>query len=739
MTSDNASTLLNRLLSWLLKLIDADEQPFVVQKLCSTLVTFFFRRGESWENCIRHLICCFAENEIVPQQDLPNHPPTHRLVDILLPEQTRCVVWFATALVEEVSKTNASGLKTSGYYEKVNSNTPDMLYVFDKATKPSRVSTSITEEAIKCFQSWVMFAQRVWSEDSQEQTQLKTITPHIIDLLDEDKIFDVAAFCLIDIMENFPAFLTIDGLGRLAGKISSESADKTLQQFKDGGFNTDAETFGHLILVYADMTVQDLAKAAGDPFQQKILTHCMSLLGCGGFAGVDEQISTPALEFWQTYVEFLTDLLFDTDDKTQPWIEEAKRRIFEVIETCWRKIQIPLPNVAAGWDSNDRSYFNAFRSDVQDLLQSSYTLLGLTEFETMARLSLQSVAAQSWIEVEASLFCLNSLADAVSEEATADRCLEEIFGLSLFASMSASNTVLPAKTQQTVINLIASYISFFQRHHDYLPSMLTFLFNCLERPMLAITAAKAIFVACSSCRKILYPHIDGFLQQYYILAGSTSIDLEVQEKVVGAVTAIVQALPTVEHQLPPLDRLLDLVDRDVTASEASMSLKDERTAQMKALSALSCLASMGKALQTPSDESIDLDAEGNRESGFWASGPGSVFQARVIRILAKLTSSFRSDREITEATCAVLRSGFKETSDGPFVLPYHVTTHLLSASPPSAGVGGLDHILDTATLMFNTRTDTNRSSLLSAASDCLRYIGRGLAELEGKESGELRW
>lgn len=632
---------------------------------------------------------------------------------------------------------NASSLKSSEYYEEVNLNTTDMLCVFDKATKPCDVNTSIIEEAVKCFKSSVMFAQRVWMDSSTDQTQLRNITPRIIDLLDQEELFEVAAYCLIDILENFPAFFTGDGLGRLADKLTSRSADQILQEFKHGDFSTDAETFGHLILAYADTTVQDLAKAINHPFQQKILTHCMTLLSCGGFAGVDEQISTPALEFWQTYVEFLTDSLFDAEDKTQPWIEEAKRRIFEVIETCWRKIQIPEPTVATAWNSNERSDFSAFRSDVQDLLQSSYTLLGLSEYETIAHLSLQSIIGQSWIEVEASLFCLNSLADAVSEEATADKYLAEIFGTSLFQSMSASNTVLPAKTQQTVINLVASHISFFERHHEYLPSMLNFLFHCLERQMLATTAAKAILVACSSCRKLLYPHVDSFIQQCSMIAENTSVEPDVKEKIVGAVTTIVQALPTAEHQLPPLLRLLDLVDRDVIASEVSVDMKDEKAAQGRALSALHCLASMGRALQTPSDESIDLDAEGDRDSGYWTAGAGSSFQDRVVRILAKLMSSFRSDREITEATCAILRSGFRETSDGPFVLPYRITTDLLSASPPSAGVGGVDLILNTTSAMLNKRTGTSRSALLTIAVDCLRYVSRAMAELEGKDYGDV--
>ena len=644
------------------------------------------------------------------------------------------VMWFATTLVEELSKTNGTALRSSGHYDMVNTSIADIMCVFERVIALDPVDIAIIEEGIKCFQSWVMFAQRVWESHQADQSRLRNITPWLIQKLHHKVLFRSTAYFLVDTLENFPTFFSNDDLSSLAHIFTDPTANSILEEFEAIDFSEDAETFGRLMLAYGDATVQDLAKAVGNLVQQKLLNHYIALVGCQGYPGVEQHISTPALEFWQTYVEFLTDALFDAKDEDQLWIQEAKQRMFEVIEVCWRKIRFPDSIVFDTWDLHDRTAFNAFRADVQDLLQSSFTLLGLSLYENLTRLTLHSISAQSWLDVEASLFCLNSLADAVSESTAADDLLREVFKSPLFVNISRPGVTVPLRTQQSMLDLIASSIPMLQRHRDYLLPMMDLLFTYVRRPVVRNVSAKAILNGCSACRKVLYPHIKVFLQQYKDIMESSYLDSEVKEKVTGAVTCIVQAVPSPEDQLSFLQMLLAVLGKDTVTADSSTDALDKAKSQLSWLSTLNCLAAMGKALQVPDDESIDLDAEmpQDPQSGFWTLGPGSSFQQQISQILMKAALSPVSNQETVEAICCILRTGYKETSNGPLVLPYRVTTNLLAAISSRPGIGGLDYILAAATSMFLRRRGSQSPDMVQNASDCLVLVADTMSEMRSR-------
>ena len=73
--------------------------------------------------------------------------------------------------------------------------------------------------------------------------------------------------------------------------------------------------------------------------------------------------------------------------------------------------------------------------------------------------------------------------------------------------MTNADEEIPTKTRQTAINMITKYTPFFERHVDYLPAMLNFLFESLKASTLANVASRAILSACSSCRKALIPYV----------------------------------------------------------------------------------------------------------------------------------------------------------------------------------------------------------------------------------------
>ena len=558
-----------------------------------------------------------------------------------------------------------------------------------------------------------MYAHRAWIDKALELDPLRPLTPLAIQALHHEDLYDVAVEFFIDVLSNFSAFLTADDLEFLSTLLASTRAQEIVSGLKGGNYDYEAMSFARLLLAYGDATVQDLARKSEDPLLSQILHQLLELLGCEGYAGVEDEICAQALGFWMTYTEFLIDSLFAPGEEKPAWIDSARQRVVEVIEASWVKIRIPPHDLAASWDSDARAGFKAFRADVQDLLQSSYTLLGVDIFDKLAQLVLQSLRDRAWLHLEATLFCINALSGSISQEDSIDAMLSRLFGSSLFSDMSSTVEPIPAKTRQTAVNMITKYTAFFGRHVEYLPAMLNFLFESLKAPALANIAAKAILSSCSSCRQTLLPELGAFLQQYNVLLTWATADVYTKEKVIGGIAAIVQAIPKDGDKYAPLSTLVQFVERDFNDCIGFMEASQAEEFQASGICVLKCLASMGKSLQAPDDAIIDLDAD-SPQPAFWAEGPGAPLQAKIVQMMEIVTGLMRWNSDAVEASCQILRSGYKETGPGLFVFPPKVTVDLVLAS--KLDTARLDYVLDTACAMLTRHAHKPETTIKNAAS-----------------------
>lgn len=726
----DAISLLDRLIEWLIRLVNTGESQLVVRKLCSSLIAYYLRPSVIWNQCIRHLVLSLNEGRVVPSNSLTQGPKTGPVAAKLSLPCLLAILWFAGSLVEEVGKANAASIQTHKYHERVSSNLGDAVAILNCSMAiTSGQDIKITAEGVKCFQSWVMYAHRAWIDKALELQPLRQLTPLAIQALHHEDLFDVTVEFFTDVLTNFSAFLTVGDLESLSKLLASMRARQIVLRLKGGDYDTEPISFARFLLAYGDATVQDLAKKAEDPLLSQIIHQLLDLLRCEGYAGVEDEICAQAIEFWMTYTEFLIDSLFAAGEEKPSWMENARQHVVEVIEASWVKIRMPPHELAASWDSDARAGFKAFRADVKDLLQSSYTLLGVYVFEKLAQLALQSLENRAWLHLEATLFCLNALSESISDEDSVDVMLSRLFGSSLFADMSSTVEPIPAKTRQTAVNMITNYTAFFERHVNYLPAMLNFLFESLKAPALASVAAKAILSSCSSCRQTLIPELGAFLQQYEVLLTWATAEVYTKEKVIGGIASIIQAIPRDEDKHGPLSTLIQFVERDVNDCIRFMEASQSEEFQASGICALKCLVSMGKALQAPDDALIDLDPD-FPQSTFWAGGPGSILQAKIVRIMETVTGLMRWNSDVVEASCQILRSGYKESAPGLFVFPPKVTVDLVLAS--KLDTARLDYVLDTASAMLSRHVHEPEPIIKSAASAFLNNL-LGIIHLMGGE------
>lgn len=382
--------------------------------------------------------------------------------------------------------------------------------------------------------------------------------------------------------------------------------------------------------------------------------------------GVEDEVALLALDFWSTYISAIAEESFMYSEGEHPdWFVSARNNAFQAIAELLRKIIYPPADVTKTWDSDSKKTFKVFRMDVRDITMEAFELLRNELTEQFIDFSVRALEAKQWFELEAGLFCLISLADALT---AVDDKLSRLFERPIFSTIS-ENADIPAVARRTAVDLVAAFNHFFMRNPRFLPQVLPFLLGALAQPSLAQGAAKSFASLCSECRKTLTGELPSFFQMYDQFQTYATAEETTKSKVLEGIAAIVQAESSEEKQLAGLQQLLQYVAQDaMQALNLTKDGNDPEQGLVLALTALKCLACIGRALQAPDEGVVDLDGPDNG-STFWTQGPGKDVQTQILNFITYLTQVFPANDEIIESSCNVLRAGFKEVVPGPFVLP----------------------------------------------------------------------
>lgn len=142
LSDEEASQLLNILITWLIRLINAGETKLIIKKLCSSLVSYFLRPSAPWENCIRHLVLSLHTGKFLRVGDVNHGPPTADIVSSLNYASTSAILWFAAYLVERVGQATRTTRTTQKYCERVSSNVDDVVALLRSSITGSFFSDS---------------------------------------------------------------------------------------------------------------------------------------------------------------------------------------------------------------------------------------------------------------------------------------------------------------------------------------------------------------------------------------------------------------------------------------------------------------------------------------------------------------------------------------------------------------------------------------------------------------------
>jgi hypothetical protein len=623
------------------------------------------------------------------------------------------------------------------------------------SSKSSSLRLSSSDPNI--YQSWVLYSHRAFIDAGIALDPLKTLTKEALACLVQDDMYEVTVELFSDILANYSKFLSDEDFELLFALFNSQWSSERYSRLIEGDFEFDSLQYGQFMIAFGDATVQDLARKT-DALSQQFLTALAGLLTAKGHAVAEDRIFVPALEFWSTFIEVMIDSLYseegvevasigmpddgadfadselikgNRESGKETWFTAARSHIMRAIEYCWRKIQFPTPEDFDSWDSVDRIGFADARKDVADLLQSSYTLTGTSLFSLFARMTLQSLQAGAWAELEACLFCLGALSDCV-DEGRCDNILASIFGSALFSLLADEDVQVPIRSRQTALSFIGQYDGYFERHIGFLPDALIFLFKALKTPILSGTASRSIHSLCSSCRHALTNELDAFLQQYGEFSSHHTADALVKERIVGAIAAVIQAVPSEEGKYGSLSQLLQFVEVDFKRCLGFSTIGNNEEAEAHGLEALRCLASIAKGLQAPSDLPVELEsAEGpGNLNQFWTSGDGATIQSHIRALIESTASTLPRSGDIIEAACSVFRAGFAEKFPGPFVFPpSSVAIFILKANIGTPRIGA---VISTACSLVSSHTADPSDRVDDTLEKLIVWLLIILRSLEGR-------
>ncbi|KAK3117554.1 member of the karyopherin-beta [Teratosphaeriaceae sp. CCFEE 6253] len=650
--------------------------------------------------------------------------------------QILIILWFSATLADEVSRVDSNAPRHREVHERMEATVQQAGLIMARALNTQ--DAKVRAEGLKCYLTWVNYAQPIWPRSPDALQHLRDLIEPAAQILVDPVLQHDALDVFRDILESYTSFFQQRHMQLLGRIIMDHVQPKLLQALQDQ--DPEVLPYGQMVTAFGVANVQDVVENphASESAATVIRLH-FDVLRAPGYPGDEDELSVLSIEFWNTYVEYVNDTLFSQDAKEPPplWLAYSKSVLSQLVGLLWTKMCTPTGKIAKEWTDAENEGFKEFRLDATDLMLSIYVFLGKEMLQQLVSLTVQSLHDKRWRAVEAALFCLNAVADNVLEDQAGEDLLTGVFSSSLFREVGDFAQTVPSQARRTAIDVLGSYGPYIERHAEYLPDTVRFLFASLETGLLANTAAKSIAALCSACRGSLTGELDGFLLQYQRFTKGPTSDPYTKEKVIGAIAAIIQALKPERAKVRPLLVLIESVDKDLQAAKDYSAAGDAESAETFGVMGLTCLASIGKNLQLPEDVPINIyddDEQKAGESSFWDSAEAQEVRQRIMGCFSVL-QVLGDVGEAIEAACHVLRSGFAETEPGPFVLPASVTVSFLQQC--SASTPQLEIVLSTACILITQHSKAGAKRIPAEVSATCEQVASFMQQLQrpGQDPG----
>ncbi len=694
--------LLGKLMSHYVRLITLPDSNFVLQKFCSTLVTFFAKPDSEWQYPIRHLFACLLGGQHMSEAALPTMQQLCEAATNCSDYQLKGVLMLVRIMAEDLVGHTSSAVTENRIARRLAANCLDAWQLFDfslhrvieredRQAATSQIAPDSTELLQMVLQAMPFWTSTIKHECLQLDSDIirriegiaKECIRFAVGLLDSDSFLGHVLQLLIHLQQSSAKILQ-DAVPNFPATVAeSKRAKEIVYLLGQGDFSAEGILYVDLlesIMSRVDTTTSEYLRSGR---YNEVVQTLRRLLRCEGVAVIEDPVCQIALEKISEIVEGFAD--WEEGDLTATFIRDLAA---EACDACLSKIQIPQEQMSIAtqdWDADERAKFQDFRYDVHDFFQSAFGVLGNALIEGIVKTILSQVDNPDWSAFEAATFSLTAFSDTMSfDPDTYDSLITTVLSSAPWHYVLQSGTAVPDKARQTGIRFIADNVVYLRRHPDSMVLVLNFLFSSLHLQASASAASKAIYSLCESHRNTLTEGLPQFMASLTTVGDLAEAE---SHRLYAAVAAIIQALPTEEAKIQPLTELLASI-RSVSAV-LNEEVQDQGERQRLCIDAMQTLASIGKGLRSPHDVPIDLESSGTQQSIFWHNGPGASVQRDVLNLYHAILLKMQPQADTTfiEACCDFIKSGFTEQHPSPFKFPDSVgldlVTHWLTLENPT--------------------------------------------------------
>lgn len=695
LSSDEAHALRVRLVSWFIQSLQRSEGRLVLDKLCSTLATYFIQTPVPWGNALAQLICSLYEERVVSDEEASSHQASLAQVISQLPDSKLYpALRFCNILSEDVATKDHLSPQHRHLEGLMKGDVPNAAVLMHRGL--STTNSDIQSETLQTLTNWTGYAQAHWPRDVEGLLHLQKLTNFAMQYLtlgDQD-LRDKATEVFTQILEYHLKFLLRDQLDALCNMICNNLGPHCISSIRNEEADPSVISSAKLMTAFGKATVQRLVEAPSDNTTQQLLDLFQQALQGPGYPGDDDECTVSITEFWNDYAEYVVDALEESSSYSDlPWLETSKDRLMRATESYLPKLCSPPTEVFRNWDEDTQESWSSFREDVWDFLQRVVVVPGTDLLAQLVNYALHSLQSKQYLDLEAAIYSLNAVADSVPiSDDRSKRMIATLMESSLFAEMADPSLPISIRTKRTVMRLLESYSTFIQSNAQILPSVLTFLLSTMQtapvsQMKLADAAAKSLKSLCSSCRRSLTAHLGELLQQSPQATSGPSANAYQKEKVMTALACIIQALPNEEAKGQALSLLLEMVERDLNNAVDYINRGAIEDGELAGTSALQYLAGIGEGMQdsgehtvvdVEEEEDIQWDGKAQQDAyNFWNGEVGQAIQQRILNCF-NIVDHLHNQGDAIDAACSVLRTGLTETVPGPFVFPPAVIAGFIS-------------------------------------------------------------
>ncbi|KAI2788108.1 hypothetical protein POX_f08495 [Penicillium oxalicum] len=726
--SSMCAQVLKRLVTHFVELVRHGEQPMVIRKLASSLVTLFRHSKCQVERLLWQVAASLAHGGFVDE-------PQARTVDFavtVLPnlntQQATALLFLSVTLAEVSSRLEDEPLELVGpALRRAMTNTQDGLllvqYVLGRISEMSaealdlQVRQTLGSEAMSSWKAWLSVSSSRSIPDADELHLLAISCGHtIIETLRVPVLSETAASTLTSVFESRRPAFDEASIRALSHILADSDVTAHIISLSEGHEAPESMTFVDLLVAFLSHLQLKIFNEPLSPEHVKILTVAHGIFKAPGYAIIDDAATPRVLEFWNEIAEGVLDELDHNDSKWQI----IKTHLAQVVLGLFNKLLYPTADDQADWSDDERSEFNAFRHDVCDYLLSAYPILGVELVSVFQESATSRLQTGDWRGFEAAMFCLARLSEAVDENGHADPCLDAIFGSDAFSRLCAGGANdVPLKARQTLVDTFGKYESYFERRKALLPGVLNILFESLNFESCAQAASRSFLTLSKSCSRALTTELPIFMDQLDHFRTKSTATSSTMPKVLEGIAAIIQRMESDEQKVENLERILRFFVQEAARARDEAANLGQELACSHGYLILSCIASIGRGLRSDADEVINIDPTTTEQrndeyaSVFWSAGPGFQAQQLIMETMRLLVVDFPVDSNMIDAACDILKAGYTETS-GLFVFPPSMTVDFIQSFP--LGISGTDVIMGTAS-----------SFLASHASHFMRIRGEAVA------------